>query len=246
MTMCSLTISPDHHHRMSPSWWHTRLSTLLSPHRHLYPVFWQQRADDEWDEMASSSFIWTMHVDDEDPGSIRVLLINSIWQSKYCWQLSSDQVMFSARSILHYHVSPGDLSLSLWWWRPLGEEPEVTPVWGHTAPGHPGSPDSQAHIRSSGQSVKSKEWHSRCESYRVTSAFTFLTRAPLLTRSCLAAPSCWHLLSPVRWGWGDTSDQRQGQGARHLIIWAVSASCPQEYLTGCLDILSYSRQIIMF
>ena len=67
--------SSDEQSLMSPD-------SLLSPHHHLYPVFWQHKADDEWDERWPAPFIWTMHVDDEDPGSIKVLLINTILQIK--------------------------------------------------------------------------------------------------------------------------------------------------------------------
>ena len=211
MTACSRTISPliMNHDRLSPSWWHTAIASSPSQSRVLTTeTWWWVRWDDQL-------FIWTMHVDDEDRGSIRVLLINSIWQSKYCWQCSSDQVMFSCFEPNQcYHVSPLDLSHSDD--DGLLLRPEVTPVWGHSPQDTRGHQTRQAHIRSSGESVKSKEWHSRCESHGVTSAFTFRTRAPLVTCDTLL-PHCSFLVTPVvRLRWPDTGRGKQGAG--HLII----------------------------
>lgn len=63
MTACSQTISP-----LIMIGWVPHGDTLLSPHLHLNPVFWQQRPDDGWDEMTSSlsgQCTWMMKIEDQ-------------------------------------------------------------------------------------------------------------------------------------------------------------------------------------
>ena len=172
MTMCSLTISPlirwavPHVTRLaaiasSPSlsrvlttlsWWWVRWEMASS--------FYLDNARGWWRSRINQGFINKHNFTNQN-------IVDSFVQIRSCFHVYSaaaDQsaiLMWRGHQIIQTYQSYNHLGvmlfvlapaaiipcpqmnpLSPWWWWPLAARTEVTMIWGHTAPGHPGSPNN--------------------------------------------------------------------------------------------------------
>ena len=148
---CLQSRSSDESLMVTLSSQHSAITSSPSQSRVLTTVSWW------WVRWDVPLFIWTLHVDDGDPRSIKVLLINSIWQIKILLTVQSYRPGHGF-SIIHPPLSrvpgpPGDLWCCkncevtyhryAWDWR----SHSIRTV---------GVTRYQDHVRSPGESVNSK------------------------------------------------------------------------------------------
>ena len=196
-----------------------------------------------WGRWDGQLFIWTMHVDDEDPGSIRVLLINSIWQSKYCWQFCSDQVMFSCFEPNQSAIitCPPVTSLTLMMTASCcgarghssvrSRRPRTPGVTRYTKVTS-GVPARVLKVKSDILGVKVTGWHPPS----LSSPGLYLWHAP--ASLLLPAGTCYQEMGDTSDQWqGDRSKVHRGREARctapDLLRSLSLLRVTQEYLTGC-------------